>query len=108
MYADIHRYIIRTLDDDGQLDLSKSRDGMVGSYHYTSQTVTSTRAPSVLEKAASKSLNQGSKTAIKFERVRLLKKEDYLLVQTDKGQYKAEDTVKFRILALDQDLRYIN
>jgi len=68
----------------------------------------STRAPSVLEKAASKSLNQGSKTATKFERVRLLKKEDYLLVQTDKGQYKAEDTVKFRILALDQDLRYLN
>ena len=55
-----------------------------------------------------KDLNQGSKTATKFERVRLLKKEDYLLVQTDKGQYKAEDTVKFRILALDQDLRYPN
>ena len=71
-------------------------------------TVTSTRAPSMLEQAASKSLNQGSKTATKFERVRLLKKEDYLLVQTDKGQYKAEDTVKFRILALDQDLRYPN
>ena len=29
MYADIHRYIIRTLDDDGQLDLSKSKDGWV-------------------------------------------------------------------------------
>ena len=26
MYADIHRYIIRTLDDDGQLDLSKGKD----------------------------------------------------------------------------------
>ena len=41
----------------------------------------------------------------KYESVKLLKKENYLLVQTDKGQYKAKDTVKFRVLALDHDLR---
>ena len=49
---------------------------------------------------------QGSKTVTKYESVKLLKKENYLLVQTDKGQYKAKDTVKFRILALDHDLRF--
>ena len=48
---------------------------------------------------------QGSKMVIKYESVKLLKKENYLLVQTDKGQYKAKDTVKFRVLALDHDLR---
>ena len=48
---------------------------------------------------------QGSKTVTKYESVKLLKKENYLLVQTDKGQYKAKDTVKFRVLALDHDLR---
>ena len=42
----------------------------------------------------------------KYESVKLLKKENYLLVQTDKGQYKAKDTVKFRVLALDHDLRF--
>ena len=43
----------------------------------------------------------------KYESVKLLKKENYLLVQTDKGQYKAKDTVKFRVLALDHDLRLL-
>jgi hypothetical protein len=47
----------------------------------------------------------GSKMVTKYESVKLLKKENYLLVQTDKGQYKAKDTVKFRVLALDHDLR---
>ena len=41
----------------------------------------------------------------KYKSVKLLKKENYLLVQTDKGQYKAKDIVKFRVLALDHDLR---
>ena len=50
-------------------------------------------------------LYQGSKMVAKYESVKLLKKENYLLVQTDKGQYKAKDTVKFRVLALDHDLR---
>ena len=51
---------------------------------------------------------QGSKMVTKYESVKLLKKENYLLVQTDKGQYKAKDTVKFRVLALDHDLRLLN
>ena len=49
---------------------------------------------------------QGSKVVTKYKSVKLLKKENYLLVQTDKGQYKAKDTVKFRVLALDHDLRF--
>ena len=52
-------------------------------------------------------LYQGSKMVTKYESVKLLKKENYLLVQTDKGQYKAKDTVKFRVLALDHDLRLL-
>ena len=57
------------------------------------------------DRAATQFSNQGSKMVTKYKSVKLLKKENYLLVQTDKGQYKAKDIVKFRVLALDHDLR---
>ena len=34
-----------------------------------------------------------------------MKKENYPLIQTDKGQYKAKDDVKFRVLLVDHDLK---
>jgi len=40
-----------------------------------------------------------------FKEVTILKKEDYPLIQTDKGQYKAKDDVKFRIMLVDHNLR---
>ena len=57
------------------------------------------------DRATTQFFNQGSKMVTKYKSVKLLKKENYLLVQTDKGQYKAKDIVKFRVLALDHDLR---
>ena len=41
----------------------------------------------------------------KYKIVKLLSRETYVLIQTDKGQYKAKDTAKFRVLALDHNLR---
>ena len=40
-----------------------------------------------------------------FRPISIYQKENYPLVQTDKGQYKAGDIVKFRILVLDHDLK---
>ena len=40
-----------------------------------------------------------------FKEITILKKENYPLIQTDKGQYKAKDVVKFRVLLVDQDLK---
>jgi len=40
-----------------------------------------------------------------FKEITILKKETYPLIQTDKGQYKAKDVVKFRVLLVDQDLK---
>merc|ERR1712106_216596 len=40
-----------------------------------------------------------------FKEISILKKENYPLVQTDKGQYKAKDTVKFRVLLVDHNLK---
>ena len=62
-------------------------------------------SPINCDRATTQFSNQGSKMVTKYKSVKLLKKENYLLVQTDKGQYKAKDIVKFRILALDHDLR---
>jgi len=40
-----------------------------------------------------------------FKEITILKKENYPLIQTDKGQYKAKDDVKFRVLLVDHDLK---
>jgi len=40
-----------------------------------------------------------------FKIVTLLKKEEYPLIQTDKGQYKAKDDVKFRIMLVNHNLQ---
>ena len=63
-------------------------------------------SPINCDRATTQFSNQGSKMVTKYKSVKLLKKENYLLVQTDKGQYKAKDIVKFRVLALDHDLRW--
>ena len=34
-------------------------------------------------------------------------KQEKILFQSDKGQYKSGDTVKFRVMVLDQDLKVI-
>ena len=34
-------------------------------------------------------------------------KQEKILFQSDKGQYKSGDTVKFRVMILDQDLKVI-
>ena len=40
-----------------------------------------------------------------FRSIAIYQKENYPLIQTDKGQYKAGDIVKFRILVLDHNLK---
>ena len=40
-----------------------------------------------------------------FQSISIYQKEKYPLIQTDKGQYKAGDIVKFRILVLDHELK---
>ena len=40
-----------------------------------------------------------------FKEIKILPKETYNLIQTDKGQYKPNDTVKFRIILLDDTLK---
>ena len=40
-----------------------------------------------------------------FKKINIFQRENYPLIQTDKGLYKAKDTVKFRILILDHDLK---
>ena len=40
-----------------------------------------------------------------FREITIYPQEIYPLIQTDKGHYKANDEVKFRILLLDQDLK---
>ena len=40
-----------------------------------------------------------------FKKINIFQRENYPLIQTDKGFYKAKDTVKFRILILDHDLK---
>ena len=40
-----------------------------------------------------------------FRSIAIYQKENYPLIQTDKGQYKAGDIVKFRILILDHNLK---
>eukprot|EP00092_Neocalanus_flemingeri_P108736 GFUD01139655.1.p1 GENE.GFUD01139655.1~~GFUD01139655.1.p1 ORF type:complete len:1716 (-),score=430.19 GFUD01139655.1:66-5213(-) len=40
-----------------------------------------------------------------FKEITILKKENYPLIQTDKGQYKAKDDVKFRVLLVDHNLK---
>ena len=50
-------------------------------------------------------LKLGESTVNSYKKVSLLKDENYPLVQTDKGQYKAKDTVKFRVMILDNNLR---
>jgi len=40
-----------------------------------------------------------------FKEITVLKKENYPLIQTDKGQYKAKDDVKFRVLLVDHNLK---
>ena len=40
-----------------------------------------------------------------FKPINIGKKENHPLIQTDKGQYKAGDSVKFRILIIDDDIR---
>ena len=46
-----------------------------------------------------------SKTILITKSVGLLKGEEFPLAQTDKGHYRANDTVKFRLMLLNQDLR---
>ena len=48
---------------------------------------------------------QGQVMVARYKIVKLRKPEHYVLIQTDKGQYKAKDSVKFRALALDDRLR---
>ena len=40
-----------------------------------------------------------------FQSISIYQKEKYPLIQTDKGQYKAGDIVKFRVLVLDHELK---
>ena len=48
---------------------------------------------------------QGQVIVARYKIVKLRKPEHYVLIQTDKGQYKAKDSVKFRALALDDRLK---
>ena len=40
-----------------------------------------------------------------FKEITILEKENYPLIQTDKGIYKAKDDVKFRVLLVDHNLK---
>ena len=40
-----------------------------------------------------------------FKEITIYREEIYPLIQTDKGQYKAKDKVRFRVLLLDHNLR---
>ena len=47
----------------------------------------------------------GSMDVMVFKEISIYQQETYMMIQTDKGHYKAKDKVKFRILVLDQNLK---
>ena len=52
-----------------------------------------------------KSVEDQSLQVNSFQQISIYQKENYPLIQTDKGHYKAKDTVKFRVLILNHDLQ---
>ena len=52
-----------------------------------------------------KSVEDQSLQVNSFQQISIYQKENYPLIQTDKGHYKAKDTVKFRVVILNHDLQ---